>query len=323
MGSKLDTKVEYVVNNYYESENAGKEWEYSVKQVKIDQICQQFIKKIADEATNKLRFFSDELSREAKYSGTSLKMPKISMEDITDWQGGLMMLAPVLGFIPGIGWAGAAVLGIGAWLFGDSKEEKIRKAKSELRGKLMESRNEIVSKIGDGVLKVLNEKILHEQVDGFGSLLDDRLRILQMLAYEQNSLADVINKQFYDLNFNLYNRAGDFYGRKIDLQEVSLCRIVGKQFIVFTTTKIPQKEYVALSNILSERVSVYVVDDEDYWEEVMHIAEKEIAKCELSLEKFIDEEWGKMYFIETNDEPCLENDQIQLIQQIWDSPVLR
>lgn len=319
--NKLDAKVNYIVNNYYDSSNAGDAWKDSVQGLRLDKICQDFISKIEDNATRKLKSFEDELLQDSYYSGRNFNFKPISMDDITDWQGGLMMLAPALAFIPGIGWAGAAVFAGLTWLFGDSKEEKIKKAKKELREELNKSRDEIIDNVSKGVLDILNNNILHGQINGFRAILVDRMDMFEQLAYEQNSIATMITEQYRDLNFELFNHAGNFYNRSVGLREVFIVRVVGKRIIIFTTTLMPSKEKKALENILNEEIIVVTVNENKYWDELRDFVEKNIVKDELVIyEGFVDESYGKLDVI--LDGGDLIDEQKLLLQQIYCSPVV-
>ncbi len=317
--SKLNAKVNYVVNNYYDSSNAGDAWKDSINDLHLDQMCQDFVGTEADYVNRKLRSFEDELSQDLRYSGINFNLPPISMEDITDWQGGLMLLAPALAFIPGIGWAGAAVFAGLTWLFGDSKEEKIRKAKNELREKLNESRDDIVDKISSGVIDILNQNILHGQIDGFRDILVKRRDMFKRLAYEQNDMATNITVQYRNLNFELFNRAGDFYNHSVGLQEVFIVRIVGEKFIIFTTTLMPGKEKAELANILNEKTTVITLNSDKYWDEITAFAKTNIAQEDIAIDLYIDESYGKMYVIIVADD---DDDKVNLLQQIYTSPVI-
>ena len=95
--------------------------------------------------------------QDLKYSGTTFKLPQISLPDTGTFLRDLGILAPIVAMTP-LGWAGAIAFGLFTWLFGDSREEAIGKAKAALREALNESRDEIISNIAAGVRKVIDEK---------------------------------------------------------------------------------------------------------------------------------------------------------------------
>ncbi len=318
--NKLDTEINYVVNNYYESSEAGDAWQRRVEGLNLNRLCQNFISKIGEDATRKMRELSDELTQDLQYSGASVNIPRISMEEITDWQGGLMMAAPLLAFTP-VGWVGAAVVGIGSWLFGDSKEEKIRQQKNELRDKLQEPRDEIVGNIRDAVIKILNEDILHEQIDGFRETLYEMREMIARLAYEQNNVADTINEQFRDLNYDLFGEAVK-YADSCHPKEIFNARIVGKEFVIFTVSEISSIERQTISNLLNENISVFTISKEKYWEELFNAIELAVLHQEYTFLP-MERDWGNMNIISLSQESDVSDEQIQIAQQLSDSPVVR
>ena len=283
---QFDAKIGYVVNNYYDSSNAGEEWRKSVESLGLKQMCQDFIGGISDEATRKLKSFEDELSQNLRYGGEDFTLPSIQMDDITDWQGRFMLLAPALAWIPGVGWAGAAIFFGLAWLFGDSKEEKIRKAKQELRGELEKSKNDIMKKVSKGVWDILKKCILQGQIWGFYDILVKRMLMFGNLAYTQNVIADTINRQYSVLNFDLLFCAGEFYDSSVGMKDVRIIRIVGKEFIIFTTTLPPSNEKTALKRVLNEKTMIAVVNDDSYWDDI-HQLQKIILQKVKSLLKIL------------------------------------
>ena len=64
--------MDYVVNNYYESSRAGEVWKEQLDSLNINRECQNFIRKIGEEATRKMRELSDELVQDLRYSGVSV-----------------------------------------------------------------------------------------------------------------------------------------------------------------------------------------------------------------------------------------------------------
>lgn len=320
--SQLNAEINYVVNNFYDSEYAGERWKERVDSLNVNHQCQIFINRIGEDATKKMRSLSDELTQDLRYSSTSFDIPKISMDDITDWQGGMMIAAPLLAFTP-VGWVGAAIFGIGSWLFGDSKEEKIRKAKQELRGKLEESRDEILGNIGDKVLEIVNDEIFHNQIDGFFDTLYDMKEMIARLAYEQNSVADTINEQYRDLNYDLFWEAINY----LDIaqpEKVYTSRIVGQELFVFTNSKLMDDQKRALSKLLNEKISLYVVNenDQEYWKDARTAIENNIPGSELSIVT-MEREWGDMNVIFISREDDISDEYLQIIQQHFGSPLVR
>ena len=312
--SQLDRKVSYVVNNYYDSSYAGEHWQDSVKELNLTNQCEIFIKKISEEAKTFCRKLAAELASDLSYSG-----------DITDWQGGIMAAAPLLMLTP-VGWAGAAIVGIGAWLFGDSKEEKIRKAKNELREKLEESEQEILKNVGDSVIKNLNESVFNRQIDGFRDALIDMYEMMRELSYRQNKVADAINEQYRSLNYELFWHAVEYLQIE-QPDQVFLARVVGKKMFVFSTTYVSGEIEEKISKLIGEKVDLRKTEDEDYWKVVYYVVENFILQSEFSTPRFVENKTeGDMHLVRLpkNKKFQFENktDEILLAEQLLSDPVI-
>ena len=314
--NEINSKMNYVVNNYYESSRAGEVWKEQLDSLNINRECQNFIRKIGEEATRKMRELSDELVQDLRYSGVSVGGSDIRMPEIDDVQGGLMMAAPLLALTP-VGWAGAAVLGIGAWLFGDSKEEKIRQAKRDLREKLEPSRDEMLSKIGDSLVNILNKEILNKQIGGFRNTLIDMCNTLKNLAFAQNKVANTINIQYDNLNVVLFMIASDYVG--IDyksFREISITRIVGEEFLIATEEKSIEFPRRKLSNLIGENVRLYSFDN------LIEGINKQFLDGQLDSFTWIDDERRRMYIIFLPQYIKQDQKAVQIIQQARCSPVI-
>lgn len=211
----IDGKINYVVNNYYDSKYAGDHWKDAITALGISRRCENFIRSISEEATNKLRSLADNLTQDLRYSGALDVDIIFSGRDTDDsTRDFLMTAAPLLAFTP-VGWAGAAIVGIGSWLFGDSKETKIRNAKRDLREQLEKSRDEILAKTSDNVLKILNEKILNGQISDFRDKLFEMQDMITDLAYTQNIIADTVNRQYKKIECGIIDSSGKFLANSV------------------------------------------------------------------------------------------------------------
>ena len=243
------------------------------------------------------------------------------MDEITDTQSAMMLAAPLLALTP-VGWAGAVALGLFSLVFGDSKSEKIRKAKNELRDKLNESKRELLSNIDDNVLKILNVQILHKQVDGFENALFGMRDMRERLAYVQKKMADTVNDLYRDLNYRLLWEAMEYTGgNPRDLKEVFTARIVGDQFLVFSVDDMPVEIQKALAKLFQEKFYASRCDNDNYWNDVGRALESSILHQSFGMNTFIDEDWRRMSTIALEDKDCLSTEQKQLMEQIWDSPI--
>lgn len=323
--SQLNRKVSYVVNNYYDSSYAGEHWNDQVKSLNITEQCKVFIGKISEDAKNFCSKLAAELATDLSYSGVSFDAPRISMDEITDYQGGIMAAAPLLMLTP-VGWAGAAIVGIGAWLFGDSKEEKIRKAKRELREKLEESEQEILKNIGDSVIENLNESVFNRQINGFRDALIDMYEMMRELSYRQNKVADAINAQYQNLNYELFWHAINYLNLE-QPHEVLIARVVGNKMFVFSTTFVSGEDEDKLSKLIGEKIDFRKTEDEEYWKVVFYVLEHFILKSNFSTPRFVENDTeGDMHLIvlPKNKEYQFKDkvEEIQLAQQLLCEPVV-
>mgnify|MGYP002623749514 CR=1 FL=1 len=260
--NELNAKINYAVNYYYDDEDGERVsayWKNAIARMNLDCRCEDFIVSIGAEATEEMHKLSDEMIQDLKYSGTTFKLPQISLPDTGTFLRDLGILAPIVAMTP-LGWAGAIAFGLFTWLFGDSREEAIGKAKAALREALNESRDEIISNIAAGVRKVIDEKILGEQIDGFRNTLSSWQDMLKNLAYAQNLVADTLNKRYYRLNCSLLIRAMEFSQIALDeLKKIAAYRIVGEEFLIINEGNLSEINRRKLANLLGETVTVLKV----------------------------------------------------------------
>ena len=323
--SEINDKINFIVNTYYDSEHAGYHWENKITQVGISRRCENFIRSISEEATNKLRALADNLTQDLKYSGALAVEINFSGRDTDDsTRDFLMTAAPLLAFTP-VGWAGAAIVGIGSWLFGDSKETKIRNAKRDLREKLEESRDEILAKTSENVLKLINEKILHGQIAGFRDKLFEMQDMIADLAYSQNIIADTVNRQYLNLNHRLLWEAANYVcGDFNKLEKILMARSVGNKIILFTTTaeKFPESVRRKVEELLGEKFSIFDVREESYWEDTRKLIENYILNSKFKFYRFSGASDDIMHIISLTKNDKITDEQIQLTQQIYEDPVI-
>lgn len=324
--SDINGKINYIVNNYYASDKAGKVWKEELEKLNIDRRCQNFIRNIGEEATKKLREFSDELTQDLKYAGVSVDVSKISMPKIDDTQETALILSTLLVLTP-VGWAGAAIAGILALLFGDSRETKIRRAKNELREKLEASRDEFLGKIKANVTEVIDNEIKSKQIGGFRNTLVDMLNMFKPLAYSQNNVADTINSNYSKLNGKLLWDAIHYLdsNHRVFLERADFARVVGSRFIVFsiTASKLSDSLRHKVSDLIGEKLELYEVTNENYWADVWKVLKENILNSEFKRSEIVkDKENGDIYVITLPRENHFTSEQIQLVQQLTNNPVV-
>lgn len=296
------------------------------KAMNLNSRCKDFIVSIGAEATKKTHELSDDLSQDLQYFGVAFKPPPISLPDISTTLRDLGKLAPLLALTP-VGWAGAAAFGLFSLFFGDSKAEKIRKAKQSLRESLDKSRDEIISDTGDSIRKIINEDIFGKQIDGFRDKLTSMQQMLTDLSYDQNSVADTLNWQYKDLNFELLVRAAmhaDIPPEKF--KQVANYRIVGEEFLIVNEGNLSEGDRSKLANLLGEPVTVLkVTDSEQRFSQEHEFVSKKILilRQNLSWTTFVEDETnGDMHLIVLPRKGYFDAKQIQLTQQIFADPVV-
>ena len=308
----------------------------------ITRQCQNFIEDIGEEVTGKLHDLSDELTQDLEYTGIPFETPKFVAQDTDDVQGGLLLAAPLLALTP-IGWAGAAIVGLGALFFGESQSKKIEKAKNALREKLIPSRNEIRDKTNDNVLKILNEQVLYRQIDGFGRTLESMSGTMENLAYAQNVVADTINRSYKKLNTELINRAiqtaqqSDNWPDNVvrDYPDnAKILRIVGEEFCIIFEDRITflfgagTDIYFAnaktLLKLLGEKITEIKIPafTDNYWRDLGERVKEDILHCDFEFKFFVkNENTGDMHVICLPRYETFNDTQIQLVQQLYEDPV--
>ncbi len=320
----INGKINYVVNNYYDSEYAGDHWKDAITQIGISRRCENFIRSISEEATNKLRALADNLTQDLKYSGAVAVEINFSGRDTDDsTRDFLMTAAPLLAFTP-VGWAGAAIVGIGSWLFGDSKETKIRNAKNDLREKLEESRDEILAKTSENVLKLINEKILDGQILDFRDKLFEMQDMITDLAYAQNVIADTVNRQYRNLNWELLIQAESFLQIPYDeILQANILRNVGNKILLLNEGNLSEDSRIKLEKLISEKFIVHKVSSENHWDDIHEYFSEYVLNFDFGFTRFVeDEKNGDMHIIVLPRYGEYEEEAIQFLQQIYEDPVI-
>lgn len=326
--SDLDAKINYAVENYYDDENGEKVtdyWKRAIANMNLAVRCEDFIVSVGEEATQKMHELNDDLVQDLKYSGITFELPKISLPDTGTFLRDIGKFAPILGFIPGVGWAGALAFGLFTLIFGESKEKKIRKAKASLREALEKSRGEIISKTEETMLEVINNEIHGEQIGGFRNTLISMTELLTELAYAQNLVADTLTRQYNNVNCELLIRAAIYSDiPPEELDEISTARIVGEEFMITCESNLSERNRRKLAKLLGENVTVCrVSDDEKRFDEKCDFVTKKILGHKFGFTTFVeDEDNGDMFIIVLPRSKRFTQRQIQLTQQIFEDPVV-
>lgn len=276
---KLARGIREFAEDNYDNEDAGKDWKkYLKKELKLEADCMSFLQERANKCTRKRRGLMDSLRTELTFAGVNAEFDDISMDSITDTKllgtiagGALTIVCPV---------AGIAVT-LFNWLFGSSKEEKIREAQEELQEQLQDAMDECgyVNKLMAGVSKIMKEEILGKGVDGLYKALAQMDAMLIGLAKEEATGAEKLGVLLNQLNCQLWHEAeGYVAGKNIDSSVDRLVRIPGEVTVAYGTVDGFDGYEAQMAKLLGEKVELWVLDNaENLSEEMAKKAEELIG----------------------------------------------
>lgn len=276
---KLARGIRDFAEDNYDNEDAGKDWKkYLKKELKLEADCMSFLQERANKCTRKRRELMDSLRTELTFAGVKAEFDDISMDSITDTKllgtiagGALTIVCPV---------AGIAVTLIN-WLFGSSKEEKIREAQEELQEQLQDAMDECgyVNKLMAGVSKIMKEEILGKGVDGLYKALAQMDAMLIGLAKEEATGAEKLGVLLNQLNCQLWHEAeGYVAGKNIDSSVDRIVRIPGEVTVAYDTVDGFDGYEAQMAKLLGEKVELWGLDNaENLSEEMAKKAEELIG----------------------------------------------
>lgn len=276
---KLARGIRDFAEDNYDNEDAGKDWKkYLKKELKLEADCMSFLQERANKCTRKRRELMDSLRTELTFAGVNAEFDDISMDSITDTKllgtiagGALTIVCPV---------AGIAVT-LFNWLFGSSKEEKIREAQEELQEQLQDAMDECgyVNKLMAGVSKIMKEEILGKGVDGLYKALAQMDAMLIGLAKEEATGAEKLGVLLNQLNCQLWHEAeGYVAGKNIDSSVDRIVRIPGEVTVAYGTVDGFDGYEAQMAKLLGEKVELWVLDNaENLSEEMAKKAEELIG----------------------------------------------
>lgn len=282
---KLARGIRDFAEDNYDNEDAGKDWKkYLKKELKLEADCMSFLQERANKCTRKRRELMDSLRTELTFAGVNAEFDDISMDSITDTKllgtiagGALTIVCPV---------AGIAVT-LFNWLFGSSKEEKIREAQEELQEQLQDAMDECgyVNKLMAGVSKIMKEEILGKGVDGLYKALAQMDAMLIGLAKEEATGAEKLGVLLNQLNCQLWHEAeGYVAGKNIDSSVDRLVRIPGEVTVAYGTVDGFDGYEAQMAKLLGEKVELWVLDNAE------NLSEKMAKKAEELIGPFRTEQ---------------------------------
>lgn len=262
---KLARGIRDFAEDNYDNEDAGEDWKkYLQEELKLEADCMSFLQERANKCTRKRRELMDSLKTELTFAGVNVEFDDISMGSITDTQllgtiagGALAVVFPVAGI----------ALTLINWLFGSSKEEKIREAQEELQEQLQDAMDECgyVNKLMAGVSKIMKEEIFGKGVDGLYNALAQMNAMLIGLAKEEAVGAEKLGVLLNQLNCQLWHEAegyiADQEGKNLVLSVDRIVRIAGELTVAYDTVASIDGYEAQMTKLLGEKVELRILDN--------------------------------------------------------------
>jgi len=289
--NRLEKKVNNGIYDFaernYANENAGEAWkEYLKRDIDIEGECKRFIQEINKDFKRKQRELMDDMQSDLHYAGVSIPTGDIAGEGVIDTQSLAQIGLAIATILGPVGWVAGGIGLLLTFLF-ESKEEKIQKQKKALRDKLEEAMGEVVPKIGDKVLEVLNDKILNKGVNGLLKTLDERDDMMMELADEESSMAYEMAGELTAQNAYLWQEAEEYLGLSSN-KIYNIAKVPGKCIYAFGQKKYSKDDLNALSKLL-------------------------LGMGDLNYKQIKEEEKDKPYFVETARELFMNNIEVDSI----------
>ena len=331
--NKLARGIREFAEDNYENEDAGEDWkEYLQEELKLEADCMSFLQERANKCSRKRRELMDSLKTELTFAGVNVEFDDISMDSIFDtqfWGSAAAIAASLISGPIGI------AIGIVTWLFGSSKEEKIREAKAKLRAALQDAMDECgyVDTLMDSVAKTMNEEIFGKGVEGLYNALAQMDAMLIGLAKEEATGAERLGVLLNQLNCQLLHEAEGYIaaqeGKNLVLSVDRIARIPGEVTVVYDTVNSFDGYEAQMAKLLGEKVELRILDNAGNFYGEM------VKKTEELIGAFRIEEVGAFAKVFNEDEvPVIEpterklaeikmNDRYRLVYQYMGMPMVQ
>ena len=331
--NKLARGIREFAEDNYENEDAGEDWkEYLQEELKLEADCMSFLQERANKCSRKRRELMDSLKTELTFAGVNVEFDDISMDSIFDtqfWGSAAAIAASLISGPIGI------AIGIVTWLFGSSKEEKIREAKAKLRAALQDAMDECgyVDTLMAGVAKTMNEEIFGKGVEGLYNALAQMDAMLIGLAKEEATGAERLGVLLNQLNCQLLHEAEGYIaaqeGKNLVLSVDRIARIPGEVTVVYDTVNSVDGYEAQMTNLIGEKVELRILDNAGNFYGEM------VKKTEELIGAFRIEEVGAFAKVFNEDEvPVIQpterklaeikmNDRYRLVYQYMGMPMVQ
>ena len=331
--NKLVRGIKEFAEYNYEKEDAGKDWKkYLKKELKLEADCMSFLQERANKCSRKRREMMDSLKTELTFAGVNVEFDDISMDSIFDTQFWGSAVAIGAGLISGpIGIA----IGIVTWLFGSSKEEKIREAKAKLRAALQDAMDECgyVDKLMAGVANTMSEEIFGKGVDGLYNALAQMDAMLIGLAKVEATGAERLGVLLNQLNCQLLHEAEGYIaaqeGKNLVLSVDRIARIPGEVTVVYDTVDSFDGYEAKMTKLIGEKVELRILDNAgNFYGEMVKKTEELIGSFRIEevgafAKVFNEEEVTVVKPIERKLAEIKMNDRYRLVYQYMGMPIVQ
>lgn len=331
--NKLARGIREFAEDNYENEDAGEDWkEYLQEELKLEADCMSFLQERANKCSRKRRELMDSLKTELTFAGVNVEFDDISMDSIFDtqfWGSAAAIAASLISGPIGI------AIGIVTWLFGSSKEEKIREAKAKLRAALQDAMDECgyVDTLMAGVAKTMNEEIFGKGVEGLYNALAQMDAMLIGLAKEEATGAERLGVLLNQLNCQLLHEAEGYIaaqeGKNLVLSVDRIARIPGEVTVAYDIVNSFDGYEAQMTKLIGEKVELRILDNAGNFYGEM------VKKTEELIGAFRIEEVGAFAKVFNEDEvPVIQpterklaeikmNDRYRLVYQYMGMPMVQ
>ena len=247
---EIEVGIEDFVEDNYEGD-IGAKWNYYMQQnLGLEEKCNAFLKDVERVCERKQRELWDDLRVERQLSGRVRLGEGFSVDGVSDTKTWMQLGAAGLIFVNPI--AGAVLSGLVA-LLGDSKAEKIRKQKAEIRSNLTELMEPIQNHLTDQTIDQVNQ-IIRERINELETVLvaADQRRLA--LAHEEARAAGRMQTELRNLNMELWAEAQRYADVTKDIDLMTVARIPGVQTRLIARKELTQKDRKKMQAVLGEEV---------------------------------------------------------------------
>lgn len=331
--NKLARGIREFAEDNYENEDAGEDWkEYLQEELKLEADCMSFLQERANKCSRKRRELMDSLRTELTFAGVNVEFDDISMDSIFDtqfWGSAAAIAASLISGPIGI------AIGIVTWLFGSSKEEKIREAKAKLRAALQDAMDECgyVDTLMAGVAKTMNEEIFGKGVEGLYNALAQMEAMLIGLAKEEATGAERLGVLLNQLNCQLLHEAEGYIAAQEGKNLVSsvdrIARIPGEVTVVYDTVNSFDGYEAQMTKLIGEKVELRILDNAgNFYGEMVKKTEELIGSFRIeevgAFDKVFNED--EVPVIQPTERKLAEikmNDRYRLVYQYMGMPMVQ